>query len=67
MKKENKIDTTLPFMLVSDMVLAERLKQNGFVCVNQTETMCTFINNGKFVFDGGLDEHNITFTKMLCI
>lgn len=65
MKKDKT--TTLPFILVPDKIIAERLKGQGFVCVNETETMCTFINNGKLVFDGGIDEHKITFTNVLCI
>ena len=65
MKKEKT--TTLPFILVEDMVLAERLKQNGFVCVNETETMCTFINNGRLLFEGGVDDHKVAFTNKLCI
>ena len=64
MKKDK---TTLPFILVPDKTIAERLKEQGFVCVNETETMCTFINNGKLVFDGGIDEHKIKFTNVLCI
>ena len=65
MKKEKNNNTNLPFILVKDMVLAERLVQNGFVCVSQTEDTCTFINNGKLVFDGGLDGHQVVFTRML--
>lgn len=63
-KKKNN---TLPFILVEDLVLAERLKENGFVCVNETETMCTFINNGRLLFEGGIDEHKVVFTNKLCI
>lgn len=66
MSKENTT-TTLPFILVSDKTIAERLKQNGFVCVNETDAMCTFVNNGKLVFDGGLDEHKIAYSNVLCI
>ena len=65
MKKDKT--TTLPFILVSDLVLAERLKANGFVCVDETETMCTFINNGRLLFEGGVDEHKVVFTNKLCI
>lgn len=65
MKKDNT--ASLPFILVSDKVIAERLKQNGFVCVNETETMSTFINNGKLIFDDGLDRQKVSFTNLLCI
>ena len=66
MKNKNN-NTTLPFILVSDLVLAERMKKNGFVCINETESMCTFINNGKLIFEGSLDEHNILYSNKLCI
>jgi len=67
MEKETtkrNIDTTLPFILVSDKTFAQRLKDNGFVCVNETDTMCTFINNGKLVFS---DNESVVFSRMLCI
>lgn len=59
--------TTLPFILVSDPTIAERLKNQGFVCVSETETMFTFVNNGKLVFDDGIDKHKVAFTNKLCI
>lgn len=65
MKKGN--NTSLPFILVSDKVLAERLKNQGFVCVNETDSICTFINNGKLIFDGGVCENKVKYTNMLCI
>lgn len=65
MKKDK--NTTLPFILVSDKVIGELMKKQGFVCVNETDTTYTFINNGKLVFAGGIDEHKIAFTNMLCI
>ena len=63
----NKNNTTLPFILVPDKIIAERLKNQGFVCVNETDTMCTFINNGKLLFEGGIDKHKVMFTNKLCI
>jgi len=66
MSKENTT-TTLPFILVSDKVIAERLKQNGFVCVNETDAICTFINNGKLIFASDIDNNKIVYSNKLCI
>ena len=60
-------DNTLPFVLVPDKILAERLKNQGFVCVNETDTMYTFINNRKLIFDGSIDEHKVIYTNKLCV
>jgi hypothetical protein len=59
--------TTLPFILVSDSAIANILKQNGYVCINETETMFTFMNNGKLTFSENIDKHKVMFTNKLCI
>lgn len=67
MNKEKINTATLPFILVSDKVIAEILKKQGFECINEIDTMYTFINNGKLVFDGGVDEHKVIYSNKLCI
>ena len=66
-KKTNGNNTTLPFILVSDRVIGEMMKEQGFVCINETDTMYTFVNNGKLVFAGGIDECKIAYSNVLCI
>ena len=64
---KERIETTLPFILVSDKIIIDLLKSRGFECINETDKMCTFINNGKLVFDGGIDEHKVMYSNKLCI
>ena len=66
MDKKNKQNnnTALPFILVSDKIIAERLKESGFVCINEANAMYTFLNNGKLVF---ADEQGIVYSNKLCI
>jgi hypothetical protein len=58
--------TTLPFILVSDKTIINILKQNGYVCVNETETVCTFMNNGKLTFSDSIDNKKIVYSNKLC-
>lgn len=67
MGKEGTETNTLPFILVSDKIIIDLLKNRGFECINETDKMCTFINNGKLVFDGGIDEHKVMYSNKLCI
>ena len=68
MDKEIKsINTTLPFILVSDKSIADMLKKNGYVCVSETEAMFTFMNNGKLTFSDDIDQHKIVYSNKLCI
>ena len=60
-------NTTLPFILVSDKIIANRLKENGFICVSETDTMFTFLNNGKLVFSDEIDKNKVAYSNMLCI
>ena len=64
MKKENS--TTLPFILVSDETIAERLENLGFVCIGKSENMFTFMNDGKLVFSDDIDMHKVAFSNKLC-
>jgi hypothetical protein len=66
MSKENTT-TTLPFILVSDKTIIGILKQNGYVCVNETETVCTFMNNGKLTFSDSIDKNKVVYSNKLCI
>jgi hypothetical protein len=66
MNKETK-NTTLPFMMVSDKTIIDILKQNGYVCVNETDTVCTFMNNGKLTFSDSIDNKKIVYSNKLCI
>lgn len=59
--------TTLPFILVSDSAVADILKQNGLVCVYESGTMFTFMNNGKLTFSDSIDKHKIVYSNKLCI
>lgn len=61
-----KTTTTLPFILVSDKIIGEMMKKQGFVCVHENDETYTFINNGKFVFSSE-DKHKVVFTNKLCI
>lgn len=63
MKKSNT--STLPFILVSDEAIAERLENLGFVCVNKSKEMFTFINDGKLTFSDDIDVHKIAFSNKL--
>lgn len=67
MSNEKNNTTTLPFILVSDKSIADILKQNGYVCVNETETMFTFMNNGKLTFSDSIDNHKVVYSNKLCI
>lgn len=71
MDKENIekiVNTALPFIMVSDKTVIEMLKQSGYVCMNESENVCTFINNGKLTFSNSIiDEHKVVFTNKLCI
>ena len=63
----NEVKTTLPFILVSDPAVADILKQNGLTCINETETMFTFMNNGKLTFSDSLSNNKIVYSSKLCI
>lgn len=65
MNNETK-NTTLPFMIVSDKTIIDILKQNGYVCVNETDTVCTFMNNGKLTFSDSIDNKKIVYSNKLC-
>lgn len=69
MSKELKSNTTtLPFILVADLTVADILKQMGLVCVQETETICTFENNGEITFsDSLIDSNKIVYSDKLCI
>lgn len=70
MNKETKNTTTtssLPFILVSDAIIGEMMKKQGFICVNETDTMYTFINNGKLVFASDIDSKKVVYSNKLCI
>ena len=68
MDKETKNNTaTLPFIMVSDKTIANILKQYGYICVSETETMCTFMNNGKLTFSDSIDKNKIVYSNKLCI
>lgn len=67
MNKETKnTNIALPFILVSDKTISDILKQNGYVCVNETDTMCTFMNNGKLTFSDSIDNKKIVYSNKLC-
>jgi hypothetical protein len=65
MNKDN--NTTLPFILVSDKTIADILKQYGYICVSETETMYTFMNNGKLTFSDSIDKNKVVYSNKLCI
>ena len=58
--------TTLPFILVSDKIIGEMMKKQGFICINETDTIYTFINNGKLVFASDVDNKKIVYSNKLC-
>jgi hypothetical protein len=60
-------NTTLPFILVSDSTIAEKLKQLGLELIIQNESIYTFANNNKLVFSDDIDEHKIVYSNKLCI
>ena len=68
MEEIKNINTTLPHILVSDKTIANILKQYEYVCVSESETMCTFVNNGELTFSDSLvDSNKIVYSDELCI
>ena len=67
MSNEKNNTTTLPFILVSDKTIASILKQSGYECISETETMFTFVNNGKLTFSDSIDKHKVVYSNKLCI
>lgn len=65
----NKNDNTaLPFIIVSDKVIAEHFKAIGMICVNETNGFYTFINDNKLLFAsdiGEADSKLITYVNKL--
>ena len=68
MSEERKVNTALPFILVSDNTLINLLQNNGYVCVYKTKSIHTFMNNGKLTFSESLINSNkIIYSNKLCI
>ena len=69
MIEERKVNTTLPFILVSDNTLIKLLQDNGCVCVYKTKSIHAFMNNGELTFSDSLINSNkiIYSNKLLCI
>ena len=55
------------FIRTSDMETASLLLKLGFQKIDENNGIYTFLNDGKLLFEKGMDIKNVQFSNVLCI